>query len=126
MRLPTWLGRRSRWEGVDFLTLVPEHAVDWEEDGRGRVLLLMPRFSGTFYHRILQPLLKGPRRFIKVPLEARGDFIWRRIDGRTPARELVEAFVAAFPAEQQPADRVCQYLYHLERNGFVRFVNLPE
>jgi hypothetical protein len=41
-------------------------------------------------------------------------------------RDLVEGFRAAFPADGgQVPERICQYVYQLARNDFVRFVNLP-
>ena len=124
--------RRNRWAGVDFMTLVPARCarlVD-EDDGQGEdalVVLLMPRFQGTLFERWLQPRLRPEKRHIRVPLDARGTFLWRRIDGQREVHALVSGFVDAFPEDSDQADdRVCQYLYYLEQNGFIRFVNLAE
>ncbi len=141
--------RRNRWAGVDFMTLVPARCarvVD-KDDGRGRdalrgatsseidsevdseadVVLLMPRFQGTLFERWLQPRLRPEKRHIRVPLDARGSFLWRRIDGQCEVHALVTGFVDAFPDDSDQADdRVCQYLYYLEQNGFIRFVNLAK
>jgi hypothetical protein len=121
-----WFRRRSRFAGVDFLDLVPERMVASEEDPQSRdVVLLMPRFLGTFYYHLLQRFVNGPKRFIRVPLEARGTVLWRGIDGVRAVRDLLADFVAAFPDEDDPAERVCQYVYQLEQNRFVRFLNFP-
>ena len=121
-----WLRRRSRFAGVDFLDLVPERTVASEEDPQSHdVVLLMPRFLGTFYYHLLQRFVKGPKRFIRVPLEARGTVLWRGIDGVRTVRDLLADFVAAFPEEDDPADRVCRYVYQLEQNRFVLFLNFP-
>jgi hypothetical protein len=120
-----WFRRRSRFDGIDFLDLVPARRVESEEDPASeRAVLLMPRFLGTFYYPLLQRFLKGPRRYIRVPLEERGTLLWRGIDGRRPVRDLLRDFVAAFPDDENPAERVCQYLYQLEQNRFVHFRNL--
>jgi hypothetical protein len=120
-----WL-RRRRYAGIDFLDLVPEHAVAHEVDSGGdRIVLLMPRFQGTVFYGWLQRFLRGSRRYIRVPLDERGSLLWRRIDGRTPVRSLVESFVTQFPDDAEDAsERVCRYVYSLEQNRFVRFVNI--
>lgn len=123
--------KRNRWAGVDFLTLIPEQAATVAEVEPGAteesVVLLMPRFQGTLFESWLQPLVRRDKRTIRVPLEARGSFLWRHIDGRSTAADLVAAFVDAFPEDGSDAERrVCQYLYSLEQNRFIRFANLPD
>jgi hypothetical protein len=111
------------------MALVPERTAETSEADREAdheaVVLLMPRFAGTIYARWLQPLVRREKRYIRVPLERRGSHLWRQIDGRRTVAELVADFVAAFPDDsEQAAERVCQYLYNLEQNRFIRFVNL--
>lgn len=117
--------RKSRWTGVDFMTLVPARLAETTETDDGGIVILMPRFAGTIYARWLQPLVRREKKYIRVPLDERGSYLWRRIDGRRTVGDLVTGFVAAFPADtEQAATRVCQYLYNLADNRFIRFVNL--
>ena len=118
--------RRRKWAGVDFMTLIPERLAEATETDDGDIIVLMPRFAGTIYSRWLQPLLRQDKKHIRVPLDARGSFLWRQLDGRQTVSETVTEFLAAFPDDaDQAAERVCQYLYNLEDNRFIRFVNLP-
>ena len=119
--------RRRKWDGVDFMTLIPERLADVTESDDGEIVVLMPRFAGTMYAGWLQPLLRREKKYIRIPLEGRGSFLWRRIDGQRTVGDMVAGFVDAFPEDaDQAAERVCHYLYNLEDNRFIRFVNLPE
>jgi hypothetical protein len=118
----------SRWDGIDYLDLIPEHAVGQEPGADpGKVQLLTPRFAGPLLGRFLQPRLHGERRWVRVPLDARGSWLWQRIDGRTPVRDLVHGFAAAFPDDaQDTAERVCHYVEALVQNKFLRHTNYKE
>lgn len=120
--------RMSRWQDIDYLDLVLERVVG-DEPGAdpGRIRLLAPRFGGLLCGRQLQRLLRGERRWVRVPLDERGTWLWRRLDGRTPVRDLLDGFAAAFPAEAvDTAQRVCFYLEALVQHGFLRHVNADE
>lgn len=118
--------RRSRWEGVDFGALQPEQCVDFQEDGDDApVTLLVPRFRSGPLARWLQPRLRPERAHIRVSLENRGSWVWRQCDGQRTVVEIAADFTRAFPTEQDQIEkRICQYLYQLEDNGFIRFRNL--
>lgn len=120
------LGDAKRWRGVDFAGLIPvQDAPSAEGSGDGQVVLLQPRYQGWLLSRLLQPRLPEDKKYLKVPLEARGSFLWRLMDGQRTVADLVAAFVAEFPDEtDQAGERVAGYLYNLERNGFLKFSNL--
>ena len=118
----------SRWHDIDYLDLVLTPAVG-DEPGADprRIQLLAPRFGGLLFGRQLQRLLRGERRWVRVPLDERGTWLWRRLDGRTPVRDLLEDFAAAFPEETvDTAERVCFYLEALVQHGFLRRVNADQ
>ena len=119
--------RKSRWEGVDFLGLVPEQCVEkTTEDEQGHVVLLVPRFRSGPLSRWLQPRIPEERAHFRVRLEERGSWVWRQCDGRRTVGEMVAGFAEEFPAESgQVAERVCQFVYQLADNRFVAFSNLP-
>jgi hypothetical protein len=119
--------RRSRWAGVDFLTLKPRRCLEYRCDGEGdRTVLLVPRFRSGILGRCLQPRLDPDRAHIKVRLERRGSWIWEQCDGQRTVAEIVEGFLTRFPEESEQADqRVCQYLYTMESNRLIHFTNFP-
>jgi hypothetical protein len=118
----------SRWSGIDYLDLIPEHAVGHEPGAEpGKVVLLTPRYGGPFFGRLLQPRLRGERRWVRVALDARGSWLWPRIDGRTTVRELAAGFAAAFPDDADAtAERLCHYLESLVQNKFLQHTNIDE
>jgi len=123
----SWLKRRrSRWDGVDFLTLKPKQLVTSRADEQNvNTVLLVPRFQGGLFGRWLQPRLRENKKFIKVPLEERGAFLWSHCDGDHTVAELAYGYRQEFPGDVDQAEkRVCQYLYQLESNGFIEFVGL--
>ena len=120
------LGDRKRWEGVDFAGLIPVRTAPFEDGDRpGQIVLLQPRYQGWLLGRLIQPRLPDHKKYLRVPLEDRGSFLWGLLDGRRTVADLAAAFVAEFPAEaDQAGERVAGYLYNLERNGFLEFTNL--
>jgi len=119
--------RRSRWEGIDFFTLIPEQIIDFERDeAANTVALLVPRFRSGPLGRWLQPRLRPERANIRVTLEERGSWIWDQVDGQRSVGQIAAAFRETFPNEvDQVNERICVYLVNLESNGFVCFTNLP-
>ena len=108
------------------MALVPQKACEWTE-GRspGQVVVLQPRFASGLLGRYLQPRLKGRRKFVRIPLEERGSFLWRRLDGKRTVGDLAGDFAREFPAEEkQVPERVATYLYQMHENNLISFVNL--
>jgi hypothetical protein len=114
-----------KWRGVDFMGLVPEHACGWERGDRpGQVVVLQPRFHKGVMGRFLQPRLKDNKKYLRIPLEERGSFLWGLMDGRRTVGELTETFRGQFPGEaDQVPQRVATYLYQMADNQIIRFTN---
>jgi len=115
-----------KWRGVDFMGLVPEKACGWTSGERSsQVVVLQPRFKSGLMGRFLQPRLKEAKKYLRIPLEERGSFLWDLIDGRRTAGEMAEAFGREFPEEiDQVPQRVATYLYQMADNDLIRFSNL--
>lgn len=118
--------KKNPWQGVNYLDLVPAHRLTWQDDPHGdAVLVLVPRYADPLLGRLLQPRLAPDKRFIRVPLEDRGSFLWRLLDGERRVSDLVKAFEAAFPADREnAAQRVSMYLHAMYDNKFIKYINL--
>ncbi len=114
-----------KWRGVDFMGLVPEHSCGWEPGGKpGQVVVLQPRFLKGITGRFLQPRLKENKKYLRIPLEERGSFLWHLIDGRRTVGAMAEAFRGEFPGEaDQVPQRVATYIYQMADNQLIRFSN---
>ena len=122
-----WLfGRKSRWAGVDFSTLIPMAVVTAEKDpGTGLITVLQPRFYGGLLGRWVQPRLPAGKKYVKIGLEERGSFLWEWMDGRRTVADLAKEMLEAKPEEAEGIyDRTSAYMYQLECNKLIRFVNL--
>lgn len=123
LRMPGGASRRrtSPWQGVDYLDLVPRRAVAFEAAADdGRVVLLVPRYRDGLWGRLIQPRLGPAKRYVRVPLEARGSALWQAMDGELTVRDLLAVAAAAAAGDQEDlARRVCLYVQNLADNGFV-------
>ena len=117
-----------KWRGVDFMGLVPQKICGWTPgELPGQIIILQPRFSKGLLGRFLQPRLKETKKYIRIPLEERGSFLWGLIDGKMTTGDIAEAFRTEFPAENdQVPERVATYLYQMVDNGLINFVNFKE
>ena len=118
--------RTSRkWRGVDFMGLVPVKACGWENGEKpGQVVVLQPRFKSGLMARFLQPRLNETKKYLRIPLEDRGSFLWCAMDGRRTVGELTEDFRDHFQEEtSQVPQRVATYLYQMADNQLIEFVN---
>jgi len=119
-------GKKSRWDNVDYMSLVPAHAHRWQDDpDTGRVLVLMPRYTDPLFSRLLQPRLSEEKKNIRVPLEDRGTFLWRLMDGQKTVADLVGAFETEYPSDSDDVpNRVALYLHAMYDNKFIKYMNL--
>ena len=119
--------RKSRWQGVDYLELVPRRRYGSEEDAAmGRTVVLMPRYTDPLFGRFLQPRLGPDKAHIRVPLEERGALLWPLIDGTRTVRELAGAVRDGFPEDaDRGEERVSMYLHAMYEHKFIEYVNFP-
>lgn len=115
-----------RWRGVDFMQLVPQKACGWTEGTDGQpVVVLQPRYNSGLLGRFLQPRLKESKKYLRIPLEARGSSLWLKIDGKRTVGDLSLEFGKDFPEENGPIpERVATYLYQMAENRLIDFANL--
>lgn len=119
--------RTSRkWRGVDFMSLVPCRVCEWSDGpGPDKVVVLQPRYRSGLLAQFVQPRLKESKQFVRIPLEERGTFLWRAMDGEQTVGELVGPFSQKFDHEADSVpERVATYLYQMAENKLIDFVNL--
>ncbi len=118
-------GRKSRWTGVDVLQLVPRRLVQWREEA-DRVQLMIPRFREPLIGPWLQRIIPDHKKFIRVPLEHRGTFLWRNMDGRRSVKDLTDLLLESGREEdnEQIYERVSMYVVNLYQNRFIEFINM--
>lgn len=107
---------------ADYLDLVPRRLVEAvpEPDAGGKVILLVPRYRDAVWGRLLQPRLGPGKRFVRLPIEARGAALWTAIDGRRSVRELLPAVAAASPDDEADLPRrTCLFIQAMVDNGFL-------
>jgi hypothetical protein len=114
-----------KWRGVDFMALIPEKACGWTPGAEpGQVVVLQPRFRTGLLGRFLQPRLKESKKYLRIPLEERGSYLWEHMDGKATAGELAKEFGKDFAGDNdQIPERVATYLYQMVDNHLITFVN---
>ena len=119
-----WRKSSRQWRGVDFMTLVPRKACGWTDGDRpGQVVVLQPRFGAGILGRFLQPRLNDQKKFLRIPLEERGSYLWGLIDGQRTVGDMAVSFRQNFPEEgDQVPERVSMYLYQMLENNLIEFV----
>ena len=108
------------------MSLVPQRACEWaDDDDHGKVVVLQPRYGSGILGRLIQPRLNESKKHIRIPLEERGTFLWREMDGKLTVWDLVAAFSREFEEEIDTVpERVATYLYQMADNKLISFVNL--
>lgn len=128
MKWPWMKTKPNPFTGIDFMNLVPVQSKETERDeDTGITKVLIPRYESWPFNRLIQPRLGPAKRYIRVPLEDRGCFLWGAMDGQKSVGELIPLFLDQFPSDKDDAPkRVSMYLFSMYQNGFISFKNLPK
>lgn len=108
------------------MSLVPRRACEWSDGADpDKVVVLQPRYRSGVLGRFVQPRLKKSKQFVRIPLEERGTFLWRAMDGKLTVGQLAGEFSRNFDDEAESVpERVATYLYQMVENKLIDFVNL--
>lgn len=116
----SYFERKRVLKSANFLDLTPIHNFDYEKDNEGIITILIPRFTGFFGKRFLQPLLKYP--FIKLTLDELGSATWLLIDTKNTVREICNQLADRFGERIHPVtDRVTRYISQLYMKQIIVF-----
>ncbi|MBD3222720.1 PqqD family peptide modification chaperone [bacterium] len=92
---------------------------DWDRAGE-RLELLIPRYKGPLFDRMLHRWTAPERRWIRVPLDRRGSRIYHLIDGYRTAADLVDIYREQYPDDaDQIEGRVLRFLLTLQQHGYL-------
>lgn len=106
-----------------FLECRFEKMLRWKVDERGSVIVFRPRFGSGQIGRWLQSRFGiGDTR---IRLDEIGTIVWKRCDGVTPAREIVEELRGEFGQKIEPAEhRLRDFIMQMRRARMVRILGV--
>jgi len=85
-----------------------------------RLHLLIPRFKGPLFGRLLNFVVPDHRKWKRYPLDPRGSRIWSLIDSRRSVDDLVRDYGEMYPSDaDQLESRMWCFLQVLEHHGFL-------
>jgi len=91
--------------------------VPWREED-GRVVILAPRFSESFFGRLQRSLFGDST--VKIKLDDLGTHAWKAFDGTAPIADIAASLEEAFGDMAESAlDRLDLFLGELVRNEWV-------
>lgn len=112
--------KSEKESSADLLEMFPVRMVRWKTDSQGRVVLLKPKFKGSWMKKYVLSRMKRP--YYKVKLDDKGSFIWKHSDGSRNVRELAEMHKKKFGKDAEPLlERLALFLHTLDKNGFIEY-----
>lgn len=109
---------------TDFLTLIPGHALLFETDESGRVVVLRPKILSPRWTWLLR-LFKKPH--FRVKLDDRGSFVWLLCDGTRSIDGVAAATQERFDDPLvDSGTRTATFIRELVRGGFLTLDPPPE
>ena len=116
----TRVGSKSGLENVNLLDVSPVRAAEWREVD-GRVVVERPGPRRSWLRAPLERLgllLTAPR----INLDARGSFVWKRLDGAHTVAQLAGELRDRFGEAVEPAEeRLGALVRHLRQGGLVTY-----
>jgi hypothetical protein len=102
----------------NFLELIPERAIEWALDEKGRVYLIKEKSKNRIIRRLIDWF--GRSRFFHIHLDEIGSEAWRLADGNLRLLEISRRLREKLGARIEPAEeRVARFFAVLKKNGFV-------
>jgi len=104
-----------------WLSLIPVRNCEDSLDNHGNLTLKMPRARNIILFKLIEIFVKSP--FIKVKLDKRGAFIWKRCDGKNSVGKICGDLENQFGEEVKPVEeRTVIFLKQLYKNRLILFV----
>ncbi len=107
---------------INFLKLIPEKNIEYEEEENGRIVLILEKTKNPIIKAIINFFNRS--QFFRIKLDEKGSFIWRLIDGRKNMAEIIEEFSKEMGDEESITERIRVFFIQLEKSKFIKYRNL--
>lgn len=115
------IGRKK----INYLELTPYRLCDFEKDENGIITLLVPRFPGKIFGKIMNSITKRP--FIRANLDELGSKAWINIDGEKNVELIGKILRENYGEKVEPVyDRLTNFFTQLYRSGLISFKELKK
>jgi hypothetical protein len=104
----------------DLVPVVSDH-ITTEKEGELSVIAF-PRFRSAFMQKYFVP--KNKPAIIRIRLEAHGTAVWDLINGKRTVKEITDALAAHFNQEENYEYRIAIYLGQLQKQGFIKYLQI--
>ena len=102
----------------NFLEYVPERAIEWALDEKGRVYLIKEKSKNRIIRRLIDGF--GRSRFFHIHFDEIGSEAWKLADGNLRLLDISRRLQEKLGARIEPAEeRVARFFAVLNKNGFV-------
>ncbi|GAB4152517.1 MAG: hypothetical protein Fur0015_15170 [Ignavibacteriales bacterium] len=104
----------------NYLDLHPIRLIDFEQDEKGLLTLIIPKFENKFFVKYFVPYMKSPN--VKLKLDELGSAAWLAIDGKKSVEEISNELTVKFGEKIQPAEeRLTSFLSQLYEQRIITF-----
>ena len=115
--------RRKILKNVNYLELTPVKLMEDRLTDKGKIDILLPRFTNRFWNQVYKNSKKG--EYIYIHLDEIGSAIWNSIDGNLSVQTICNEMKEKRPDHLQPAEetekRVTDFLSLLYRERYISF-----
>ena len=110
---------RNRDNSQNLLDAVPVRCVEWEENEKGTISLIAPKFRLAWMRALIGWLNINPD--FQIHLDAFGSFVWKECDGKQDCHVIGSALKTHFGNDVEPVfDRLGIFIRHLVSRKLVR------
>ncbi len=116
--------RKKDRKNINFLKLIPERNIDFEEGENGKITLILEKTKNPIIKAIISFFNKS--QYFRIHLDQKGSFIWKLVDGEKNMEDIISALKENFGEEEKLLDRLKLFFIQLEKSKFIRFKNLAD
>ncbi len=116
--------RKKDRKNINFLKLIPERNIDFEEGENGKITLILEKTKNPIIKAIINFFNKS--QYFRIHLDEKGSYIWKLVDGEKNMEAIVSALKEKFGEEEKLLDRLKLFFIQLEKSKFIKFKNLAD
>ncbi len=109
-------------KNINFLKLIPERNVEFEEEDNGKITLILEKTKNPIIKAIINFFNRS--QFFRIHLDEKGSFIWKLIDGKKNMEKIIEKIVEKFGEEDSITNRLKVFFIQLEKSKFIKYKNI--